>query len=89
MTFENLLKGKSYIFLIYALVVYLLFDHFKIFNAFKKNFNNLDPLMIKIVLVILGTYTLDILLRRYVIEGFTLNNMIIGLFLKQKNDKKI
>lgn len=88
MTFENLLKGKHYIFLVYALVIYLLFDHFKIFNAFKKNFKNLDPLMIKIVLVILGTYTLDILLRRYVIEGFTLNNMIFGLFLTEKNDKK-
>ena len=88
MTFENLLKGKHYIFLVYALVVYLLFNHFKIFNAFKKNFKNLDPLMIKIILVILGTYTLDILLKRYVIEGFTFNNMI-GLFLKEENDKKI
>ena len=88
MTFENLLRGKNYIFLVYALVVYLLFDHFKIFNAFKKNFKNLDPLMIKIILVILGTYTLDILLRRYIIEGFTFNNMMIGLFLKEENDKK-
>lgn len=87
MTFEKLLNGKHYIFLVYALVIYLLFDHFKIFNAFKKNFKNLDPLMIKIILVILGTYTLDILLRRYVIEGFTFNNMI-GLFLTEKNDKK-
>lgn len=89
MTFENLLKGKHYIFLVYALVVYLLFDHFKIFNAFKKNFKNLDPLMIKIILVILGTYTLDILFKRYIIEGFTFNNMMIGLFLKEEYDKKI
>lgn len=88
MSLEKLLNEKNIIFFVYALVVYLLFYHFKIFNAFKKKFKDLDPLMIKIILVVLGTYTLDILLRRYVIEGFTFNNMLMGLFLNETNDKK-
>ena len=41
----------------YAILICLLFENFKVFNSVQKSFKGVDPMVVKIVVIIVGVYT--------------------------------
>ena len=60
------------LYLVYAILIYMLFDNYKVFSSAQKSFKGVDPLLIKSVLVIVGVYSIDLTVKKFVIEPMSL-----------------
>lgn len=64
------------LYLVYAVLIYMLFDNYKVFSSAQKSFKGMDPLLIKSVLVIVGVYSIDLTVKKFVIEPFNVQEEV-------------
>ena len=79
------------LYLVYAILIYMLFDNYKVFSSAQKSFKGVDPLLIKSVLVIVGVYSIDLTVKKFVIEPMTLEEgqqEVVGLYNRLTNRVK-
>lgn len=68
-------QRKMMLYVVYVILVYLMFENFKVFSMAEKNARGVDPMIVKAVLVGGGVYVLDMVIQKYVIEGFELADL--------------
>ena len=63
-------------YLLYAVILYLVFEHCQVFELVQKQVKGQNPMVVKFVMVSVGVYLLNYILLRQVIEGFNPMNEV-------------
>lgn len=70
---------KLLMYITFTILIVVLFEKCKVFSSAQKQFKNVDPMIVKGVLVFGGVFLFDKVIREYVVEGFEVPNAITNL----------
>jgi hypothetical protein len=70
---------KLLMYITFTILIVVLFEKCKVFSSAQKQFKNVDPMIVKVVLVFGGVFLFDKVVREYVVEGFEVPNAITNL----------
>ena len=70
---------KLLMYITFTILIVVLFEKCKVFSSAQKQFKNVDPMVVKVVLVFGGVFLFDKVVREYVVEGFEVPNAITNL----------
>lgn len=94
---------KLLMYITFTILIVVLFEKCKVFSSAQKQFKNVDPMVVKVVLVFGGVFLFDKVVREYVVEGFEvptaitnltnlstdeLMNRVRGLFVTQNTNRE-
>ena len=70
---------KLLMYITFTILIVVLFEKCKVFSSAQKQFKNVDPMVVKVVLVFGGVFLFDKVIREYVVEGFEVPSAITNL----------